>query len=175
MTRSFPLVARLLTRREALLVLFLATILAGCGSDGHSNASAEQAVAGSGFRFAAPGGWKTIRTQNGLTVADDGRLVEVSTFPLARPYSDDLFTAVEKELKARMDTLAQESGGTVTPGKAVTVDGIRSHSYRVESDGMVDDYVFVLRGKREYQLLCRRKSSDPDDHCKLLLTSFRVT
>ena len=75
-------------------------ILAGCGSDGHSNASAGQAVAGSGFRFKAPDGWKTTRTENGLTVADDGRLVEVSTFPLARPYSDDLFAAVEKELKA---------------------------------------------------------------------------
>ena len=36
-------------------------------------------------------------------------------------------------------------------------------------------HVFVLRGKREYQLLCRRKSSDSDDHCRLLLTSFRVT
>jgi hypothetical protein len=113
------------------------------------------------------------RTQNGVTAADGGRLVEVSTFPLARPYSNDLFAAVEKELKARMDTLAQESGGTVSPGKPVTVAGIRSHSYRVESDGMADDYVFVLRGKREFQLLCRRKSSDSDDPCTLLVTSFR--
>jgi hypothetical protein len=70
--------------------------------------------------------------------------------------------------------LARDSGGTVTPAKPVTVAGIRSHSYRVESDGMVDEYVFVLRGKREFQLLCRRKSSDSDDHCKLLATSFRV-
>ena len=109
-----------------------------------------------------------------MTVADDGRLVEVSTFPLARAYSDDLISAVEKELKARMDTLAHESGGTVAPGKPVTVGGIRSHSYRIESGGMVDDYVFVLRGKREFQLLCRRKSSDSDDHCGLLISSFRV-
>jgi hypothetical protein len=40
---------------------------------------------------------------------------------------------------------------------------------------MVDDYVFVLRGKREYQLLCRRSSSGSDDHCKLLLASFQAT
>jgi hypothetical protein len=173
MARSFPFVARRLTRRQALLLLLL-PILAGCGSGGHSNASTGQAVAGPGFRFTAPRAWKVTKTQNGVTVADDGRLVEVSTFPLARAYSDDLFAAVEKELKARMDTLAHESGGTVTPGKPVTVGGIRSHSYRIESDGMVDDYVFVLRGKREYQLLCRRKSSDSDDHCRLLLKSFRV-
>ena len=132
-------------------------------------------MAGPGFRFTAPDGWKVTRTQNGVTVADDGSLVEVSTFPLARAYNDDLFAAVEKELKARMDTLARESGGTVAPGTPVTVAGIRSHSYRITSDGMVDDYVFVLRGKREYQLLCRRKSSDSDDHCRLLLTSFHVT
>jgi hypothetical protein len=174
MARSFPLVARRLTRRQALLLLLLLPILAGCGGDGHSNASSGQAVAGPGFRFTAPAGWKVTRTQNGVTVADDGRLVEVSTFPLARAYSDDLFSAVEKELKARMDTLAQGSGGTVAPGKPVTVGGIRSHTYRIASGGMVDDYVFVLRGKREYQLLCRRKSSDSDDHCGLLLSSFRV-
>ena len=133
-----------------------------------------QAVAGPGFRFTAPDGWKVTHTQNGVTAADGGSLVEVSTFPLARPYSDTLFAAVEKELKARMDTLVQDGGGTLSPGKPVTVAGIRSHSYRIASDGMVDDYVFVLRGKREYQLLCRRKASDSDDHCRLLLTSFRT-
>jgi hypothetical protein len=173
MARSFPLVARLLTRRQALLLLVL-PILAGCGSGGHSNASADRAVAGPGFRFMVPDGWKVTHTRNGVTVADDGRLVEVSTFPLARRYDDSLFSAVEKELNARMAVLARDSGGTVTPAKPVTVAGIRSHSYRVESDGMVDEYVFVLRGKREFQLLCRRKSSDSDDHCKLLATSFRV-
>jgi hypothetical protein len=174
MTRSFPFVARLLTRRQALLLLLL-PILAGCGGNGQSNAPSGQAAAGPGFRFTAPDGWKLTRTANGVTVAEDGRLVEVSTFPLARAYSSGLFGAVEKELKARMDALAQDSGGTVAPGQPVTVDGIRSHSYRIESDGMVDDYVFVLRGKREYQLLCRRKSSESDDHCRQLLTSFRVT
>jgi hypothetical protein len=174
MARSFPLVARLLTRRQALLLCVL-PILAGCGSGGHPNEPANRAVAGPGFRFMVPDAWKVTHTRNGVTVADDGRLVEVSTFPLARRYDDGLFTAVEKELKARMATLAEESGGTVRPGKPVTVAAIRSHSYRVDGGGMVDEYVFVLRGKREYQLLCRRKSSDSDDHCKLLLTSFRVT
>jgi hypothetical protein len=173
MARSFPLVARRLTRRPALLLLVLLPILAGCGGNGHSNASTGQAVTGPGFRFTAPDGWKVTRSANGAAAADGGRLVEVSTFPLARAYTPDLFAAVEKELKARMDTLARERGGTVAPGKPVTVGGIRSHSYRVESDGMVDDYVFVLRGKREYQLLCRRKSSDSDDPCTLLVTSFR--
>lgn len=136
--------------------------------------STGQAVAGPGFRFTAPDGWKTTRTRNGVTVADDGRLVEVSTFPLARSYDAALFSAVAKELNARMETLAKTSGGTVTAGRPVTVAGIRSHSYRIDSDGMIDEYVFVLRGKREYQLLCRRRPSDSDDHCKLLSTSFRA-
>lgn len=122
-----------------------------------------------------PDGWQVTRTRNGVTVAHDGSLVEVSTFPLARPYDSTLFSAVAKELNARMAVLAKESGGTVTAGRPVTVAGIRSHSYQVASDGMVDEYVFVLRGKREFQLLCRRRSSGSDDHCKLLATSFRVT
>jgi hypothetical protein len=177
MARSFPLVARLLTRRgrrrQALLLVVL-PILAGCGGGGHSNASTPRIVAGPGFRFAVPDGWKVSRTRNGVTVAAADRLVEVSTFPLQRRYTDALFTAVESELKARMGMLARASGGTVVPGKTVRVAGIRSHSYRVASDGMIDEYVFVLRGTREYQLLCRRKASDPEDPCRLLVTSFRV-
>jgi hypothetical protein len=102
-------------------------------------------------------------------------LVEVATFPLQKRYDARLFDAVETELAARMSTLARESGGKVAPGKPVTVAGIRSHTYRIAGGDMVDSYVFVLRGKREYQLLCRRASSGSDGACRSLLASFRVT
>ena len=54
-------------------------------------------------------------------------------------------------------------------------DGVRSHSYTVTVGDHVDEYTFVLRGRREYQLLCRRKASHGDDACRQLLTSFATT
>jgi hypothetical protein len=47
--------------------------------------------------------------------------------------------------------------------------------YTVTVGDHVDEYTFVLRGRREYQLLCRRKASNGDDACRQLLTSFATT
>ena len=115
------------------------------------------------------------RTEGGVTAASGVQLVEVATFPLQKRYDAGLFDAVATELAARMSTLARETGGTVAVGEPVTVAGIRSHSYSVADGHTVDQYVFVLRGKREYQLLCRRTSSGSDGVCRALLASFRVT
>ena len=56
----------------------------------------------------------------------------------------------------------------------VTAGGVRAHSYEVKAGDTIDEYTFVLRGKREFQLLCRRQASSSDDACKQLLTSFSV-
>ncbi len=98
----------------------------------------------------------------------------MASFPLLKPYSDTLFTRVEKELDARMRQIAAQTGGTVSGPTTVTAGGIRAHSYEVKAGGTVDEYTFVLRRMREFQLLCRRAVSSSDAACKQLLTSFAV-
>jgi hypothetical protein len=99
-------------------------------------------------------------------------LVQVATFALLKPYSSGLFSKVQKELTQRMTTLAGQTGGRLAKTETVTAAGVRSHSYRVESKDRVDQYTFVLRGRREYQLLCRRQASTGDETCRQLLESF---
>jgi hypothetical protein len=100
-------------------------------------------------------------------------LVQVATFPLLKPYSDALFAKVERELDVRMKEVAKQTGGTVSGGSTVTAGGVRSHSYEVTDGDRVDEYTFVLRNMREYQLLCRRQASSDSETCKLLITSFQ--
>jgi hypothetical protein len=172
--RSFRLdTARLIPRpcgcKQALLLAVL--ILAGCGGSGAAKAD-YQSIAGSGYRFDAPAGWRVEHAPRRVAASSDSELVQVATFPLVRAYDDSLFTRVEIELGLRMRSIAQQTGGKVSGRKTVTAGGVRSHAYDVTVGDHVDEYTFVLRGKREYQLLCRRRSSSSDAFCAKLVTSF---
>ena len=129
-------------------------------------------VTGAGFSFQAPGGWRVARGNAKVSAVHDSELVQVATFRLLKPYRDSLFARVERELTTRMQQLAQQTGGSVSASRTVVADGVRSHSYEVTVGDHVDQYTFVLRGMREYQLLCRRKASHGDETCRQLLTSF---
>jgi len=129
-------------------------------------------VRGHGYSFNAPGGWKVAVSASAATASHDSELLQVSSFPLIRVYSDALFVKVKKELDVRMQAVAKAGGGTVTGSRTVTVGGTRAHSYAVAAGKDVLEYTFVLRGKREFELLCRRPSSKSDDNCQALLTSF---
>ena len=129
-------------------------------------------VQGHGFSFNAPGGWKVKTTSHSVTASHDSRLVQVSSFPLVRPYSDALFGKVKSELDVRMQAVAKEARGTVAGSRTVTANGGRAHSYEVKAGDDVLEYTFVLQGKKEYELLCRRPSSKDDGNCAALLTSF---
>ena len=129
-------------------------------------------MGGTGFTFEAPAGWKVERAQSRLSVTHGSDLVQVATFPLAKPYDAKLFTPVAKELRARMTDVARQTGGNLSEGPVVTADGVRSHSYIVTSGSQADEYTFVFSGKREYLLLCRRASSSGSDVCARLVTSF---
>jgi hypothetical protein len=107
-----------------------------------------------------------------VTASHDSELVQVSTFPLIRAYSDALFAKVKTELDVRMQAVAKDAGGAVTGSRTVTAAGLRSHSYEVAAGKVVLEYTFVLRGKREFELLCRRPSSKSDGNCAAVLTSF---
>jgi hypothetical protein len=99
-------------------------------------------------------------------------IVQVSTFPLMKRYEDRLFGRVATELRSRMRDIARQTGGKLGVEQTVTADGVRSHAYDVTAGERVDRYTFVLSGKREYLLLCRRTSADGVPVCARLVTSF---
>jgi hypothetical protein len=177
LAKSFRLVtARLIpgAMRPKQLALVVCLILAGCGG------SSEQVkpptrVVGPGFSFRAPSGWDVQRTDGPVGATQDSELVQVASFRLLKPYRNELFDRVQRELSTRMGQLAHQTGGRVSAPRTVTTDGVRAHSYTVTVGDHVDEYTFVLRGRREYQLLCRRKASHGDVACRQLLTSFATT
>ena len=151
-------------------------ILAACGGSAQPKAqvSAWQTVTGAGFRFQAPKGWKVEPAAKRTTASSGADLVQVATYPLVKTYTDNLFGKVEVELRARMDVLAAQSGAKVVRTKTVTAAGGRAHMFELNGGDHVDEYTFVLRGKREYLLLCRRPPGQQTDYCAQLITSFAV-
>ena len=129
-------------------------------------------MAGAGFTFQAPVGWKVDRAKSRVSLTRDSELVQVATFPLTKSYSDKLFGPVATELRSRMQAIARQTAGTLSAGSSVVADGVRSHAYEVTVGSRVDEYTFVFSGKREYLLLCRRTSSAGSDVCRRLVTSF---
>lgn len=109
----------------------------------------------------------------GTTTAQKGpQLVEVTTFPLVKRYDDALFGKVARELGMRMQQVAAALRGKVTHAHTVTVAGAKSHSYDVTAGASVFEYTFVLRGRREYQLVCRYQAGKSNSACLQLLRSF---
>jgi len=173
---SFRLVtARLIPRKsrckQALLVA--TAILAGCGGSSAVKAPGHwQSVRGPGFSFQAPVGWEVERAKSRVSVTHDSELVQVATFPLLKPYDESLFTRVSRELRSRMRQIAGQTNGRLSGARTVSADGVRSHAYDVTVGDQVDEYTFVLAGKREYLLLCRRRSADGAEACTRLTASF---
>jgi hypothetical protein len=175
---SFRVVAARLippgVRAKQAALLLAPVILAACGGSSAAKVPQQQVVAGPGFRFEAPTGWRVERGPRQATASDGSELVKVATFPLLKPYTAALFNRVDRELSTRMRQVAQQTGGKLSSPATVTAGGIRSHAYRVTTGDNVDQYTFVLRGKREYQLLCRRAASHDDSVCARLIASFRA-
>jgi hypothetical protein len=175
LVESFRIVtARLIPQRlrckQALL--FASLILAGCGGSSATKQHQWQTVAGAGSTFQAPAGWKVEHAKNRVTASQGSQLVQVATFPLLKAYDAKLFDRVATELRSRMVDIARQTGGKLSGGRTVTADGLRSHAYDVTAGSQIDEYTFVLSGKREYQLLCRRTSSDGSTFCVQLVQSF---
>jgi hypothetical protein len=181
LVESFRLdTARLIPRglrcKQALLLATLSLAgfgLAGCGGSSEANPATHwQTVTGTGFVFQAPIGWNIERAKSRVSATRASELVQVSTFPLMKSYDEKLFGRVATELRSRMQDIARQTGGKLNGRRTVTADGVRSHAYDVTAGKRVDEYTFVLSGKREYLLLCRRKSSDGTAFCTQLVTSF---
>ena len=89
--------------------------------------------------------------------------MQVATFPLVHPYTVALFTKVQSELAVRMAEVAKQGGGTVSGHRVVIVDGDKSHSYEVAMGDRTDRYTFLLRGRREFLLVCSADASVCDE------------
>jgi hypothetical protein len=174
--KSFRLrCARVLPRacRYKPLGLTAAVILAGCGGGSGREA---QVLSGDGFRFAAPAGWDVRRAAARVQAADgDVDLVSVRTFRLVKPYSPQLFPATSTELDRIAGQLAQQLRGQVVKSSTVRVADRKSRAYRIDYGDKTQEITFVLDGRREYQLLCRRKADGEDAACKQLLASFDLS
>jgi hypothetical protein len=155
----------------ALVVVGL--IQAGCG-EGPKHGSSK-VVGGNGFLFAAPAAWRVTRDGRELTAAgEEPSLVSVQVFPLVKAYAPALFTEASRELDGVADDLARGLGGTVTSARTVIIDGGRARQYEVRYRDLLQEITFVLAGRREYQLLCRRKADDGHEACVQFVSSFKL-
>ncbi|HZO98149.1 MAG TPA: hypothetical protein VFB42_12330 [Gaiellaceae bacterium] len=149
-------------------MLVLACILAGCGGSGSAN---WQRVEGDGFRFEAPAGWAV----SGTSAAGEGPdRVEVSVFRLVRPYDPSRRAAAARELDGVAARLARQLHGRVSARSSVRVAGLDGRAYTVDYERRVEEITFLLDGRREYQLLCRRAEGGDDGACRRLVASFEL-
>ena len=149
-------------------LLVLACILAGCGGAGNSK---WQQVQGGGFSFEAPAGWKVV----GAT-ASNGPIdrVQVNAFRLVHAYVHAKQAAAARELDGVAERLARQLKGTVASRRTLRVDGFDARGYSIDHNGLTEEFTFVLRGQREYELLCRRSAGVGDAACRELVVSFRA-
>jgi hypothetical protein len=163
--------------KPGLATVALALALAACG--GGDGGGALQTVEGPGFRFSAPAGWEVeLRGRSSSARPEGGarELVSVSVFRLARPYRPALWETVVPELDAVAARLADELGGRIEATAVVVVARRRAKRYdiRYERDGdeLVERTAFVLRGRREFQLVCRFAADGGEDGRRACATLF---
>jgi hypothetical protein len=133
-------------------------------------------VRGSGYAFDAPVGWTVTRAKN-VSAAASGKVdrVEVRTFRLVRPYETRRFRAAAHELDSVIARIAAQLEGRVTSRRTMVVAGRKARSYTIDYGGdRTQQITFVLKGRQEHQLLCRRLAGAGDAPCRRLLESFTL-
>jgi hypothetical protein len=148
-------------------------ILAGCGG---STSAKTQTVTGEGFRFEAPAAWSVVRQGESVAAVDgDVNRIEVLRFTLEKPYKPALFDAASKELDGVASRLAVQLKGTVSGRSTSELAGRKSRSYTIDyGPGKTQEIAFVLDGRNEFQLLCRRPASGSNDTCAQLFATFAL-
>jgi hypothetical protein len=166
----------------AALLVVLTVVLAGCGGGGGKKEPiATQLVTGPGFAFEVPDGWLVTRKTRTITVAPAGagpELVQVLYFRLGKPFRPSLWTKVVREIDAVAKQLATQLKGTVSPGRTVRVGGIRGRQYEISftkgGTELRERITFLLRARREFELLCQWSTKDGEpEACRVLTASFR--
>jgi hypothetical protein len=153
-------------------------LLAGCGGE----RSSPRVVTGTGYTFRAPADWPVERSTREVRLSEGGggaALVGVSRFPLSRAFRPALWAKVVHELDGASNTIARRQRGTVTDAKDVEISGSKARRYTVAFDlrgkRLVEELVFLPRGKTEYLLLCRYERGTSHEACDMLKSSFKLT
>ena len=133
-------------------------------------------MTGEGFHFAAPAGWAVVRKGPSVAAVDgDVDRVEVLRFTLEKTYRPELFAAASKELDGVVSRLAGQLSGKVSSRSTSEVAGRKARSYTIDyGPGKTQEITFVLEGRNEFQLLCRRSSSASNDTCAQLFSTFAL-
>jgi hypothetical protein len=155
--------------------------VAGCGGStgGAEPPATGQVVRGNGFVFSAPPAWKLTQTPQGATATPGSgseSLVSVTRFRLIRPFRASAWTRAQRELDGIADRLARQLRGSVESRETVGT-GVREYrlAYQRKGAKLTQRIRFVLRGRREYELLCRWRTDDGEPAaCGQLLESFRL-
>jgi hypothetical protein len=155
----------------------IAAVLAGCGGSARSEHTALRRVDGPGYSFSAPAAWRVTRTVRAVTAASDAELVSVTVFRLARPYRPSLWPKLVPVLDGVAAQLARGLRGSVDARETVVLAGRRARRYEIAfrrgGKDVVERIVFLLEGRREYQLLCRYTRGGGLEACSAFLASFR--
>jgi hypothetical protein len=158
-------------RGSACLLGVLA--LAGCGG----GETAPATVRGDGYSFAAPAGWRVTRSGSSVAAEHGTDAVSITTFRLTKPYTAKLWNEAVAELDGVAAKLAAELHGSVSASRTVNAGGgaARQYDLAFTKDGhqLVERITFALRGRREYELLCRYEAGKHEPACERLLVSFR--
>src|SRR5262245_45382286 len=165
----------------AILVVAVAA-LSGCGGSSGPQEGSTQTVSGPGFTFKAPGGRQIARTQRSVSVLPPEQgspeLISVTRFPLLRRFRPALWPGAVVELDGVADRLVRSLHGKLESGETVRLHGLRGRRYEISFEkggkALRQRLVFLLKGKTEYQLLCRwdQGGSEPAA-CGVLEESFR--
>ena len=95
-----------------------------------------------------------------------------------RRFRPELWAKVIPELDRAASAIARQQQGMVSDSRTITIAGERARRYDVAYTGegkqLVERIAFVLRGKREYLLLCRYERGGDTEACDGLLTSFKL-
>lgn len=153
-----------------LLPVALLSTLAACGGSG-KHAGPARVVAGRGYTFTVPMGWKVLHTQRSTTAAGAGSVVSVTVFSLRKPYTPALFDKAALELDRVAAKLVADSHAKLTESITTTLAGQKARAYRYSTAAYQARIGFVLAGRREYELFCRDAKSPG---CDLLFSSFAI-
>ena len=120
-----------------------------------------------------------MRFQRSVQVAHGIQLVSVTRFPLLHRFRPELWSKAVPEMDRSAAGLAADQHGTVVSRATTAVAGQRARrydiAYKFGGKELTERVGFVLRGKTEYELLCRFDQGKSASACDTLFQSFRLS